>query len=725
MNDAVYGLKFVFPAPATVTELNERLIQCNANDFLPMGLVRNVVDKKVEKVCEITFDEWVKVLQEYYPRLEDKKKEAIQLLNQQTLKIFPNVTKEKSYREFAKVIILNCAKRQKEEEKIALVERTRALLESSTGTVKILHSEDRSVKEIPESLSFEEKLHITKQQVMYSPMERCKIAGSLCSVDENDDFITFQRALSYLLLERKLSEKVCRFITLELQRQELIKNLEKTQEVALVFGDGTGALHFSIPDNASVEEIAFYIRFKKQLAFILLTPTNAMRELKGLKEFYTKKEEWKLLKVAFNLVSVALIDMEQTRNWDDLQNFLEIFSESPLNNAECQFVNFDNYLVPFIQWLIVDLQKAFLSRTVGSKLNTKKLEVGPDFYTNMKEICEAYREVYRYEEMLYEFIYNIKGLLPRKKKTLSYYQNLCPWEGDRVLPNKLPQLFEPSCIPSPEQRLSALFFNGNNQPISVPIYEPALIKRMNKKKAHTEKPIVKPHVVTNRSKEQHSLEVPPVTFPSAVEEKSFDVSSTASLHIQPSPSQKKSLQYAERVQRWFYCTVDHFLPQDIFWEYTEASLGHQQLMQRLHGFTRRVDDFIDSYALKVEEVVNQEKIVQYIIPAEFILDGKEKRGVINYCFSGTSCFHRFFHVKNEFQEWIEQIIDNSFKAIDFPELQKAIEDKQHRTPSSQKADKDTSELTIDPCFGVVTIRDWRFADLKIRLIPPISCVGEK
>lgn len=695
----VEKLSFISPAPQTLSELNSRLSDCfSQHTFEPL----RVVFDEAKPISSLTFRQWIELLQDYLPNLSGgENKEDISTLNKRTLQLFPNAQENKPlYQLFVQTLVTSQKSSKKKIEKIKQV--LLPLFDMKTPmTVKDSMS-PLPPQKFEVEFSDSDKLCLTKSYTQKPAESRYQGAISMAPQGETSYFL--QRMLSYLLLERAFVERVYRIVTLNLQMRETQKKLIELGEFAIEDSNGTSIYLFAFPKNASAEEIAFLLQFNKELMPAINRLRNGFIEehpkelntLKKAREIYLCKDKSKLINLIFDLISIALAISQDKELGSFFQNpFWESFQNSSLDQEADSYTNPDNYLIAFGSWLITEMEKLSLVATACSRVKGlhKEFPIETSHLEKLQTICSAYRECYKDQKALYDLLYSKlreqRNGIPYKKQkktfTTEYFKNLCPWNQDPSLPEDFPPPFEFSCVESPEERLEHFY----SKDPEVSVYYPKAIKPRKQKLSYS-----------NVSDEKMAISSP-------LQEEPLNIEKPFSFH------------YAERVERWFDCPTDNRLSPEIFWEYQEADTSYQNTMKRLHGFSRAVDHFYDyGIVLKGRSETTQEKITQYIIPAEFSTPNETLRGVINYCVDANQvCYHRFFHIKLDPRDWVRKFVEESFTAIDFPELKTSTEDLTHRTLPSTHGEEDRSIVTKDPVFGIVTIQDPKFENLTIRLLP--------
>lgn len=168
----------------------------------------------------------------------------------------------------------------------------------------------------------------------------------------------------------------------------------------------------------------------------------------------------------------------------------------------------------------------------------------------------------------------------------------------------------------------------------------------------------------------------------------------------------------DRVTRWLKCSPDRPLDPEIFPEYQECSLGYQRRMIELHGSSPLIDRFCEM-GFEIEGGKKGERVLG--IAAEIQREDRLERGVMCWAIrtKDGGCYHRFFHRLENTNELVQKIVDQTFKAADFPELtQEILESSQKNT--SLKVE-DLGMVTVNG-LGTVEIQDKRLG-VVIRLYP--------
>jgi hypothetical protein len=128
--------------------------------------------------------------------------------------------------------------------------------------------------------------------------------------------------------------------------------------------------------------------------------------------------------------------------------------------------------------------------------------------------------------------------------------------------------------------------------------------------------------------------------------------------------------YDFRASRWLsHASLSEELDPDVFPEYMEYSDKNQKKMIYYHGFSSNVDQFYESgFQEQWINTTTNHPDTQYVLPAEFEIEGEKVRGAIIYCFGEDGlCYHRFFHPMDP-DTLIKRFREDVFEQADFPEL---------------------------------------------------------
>jgi hypothetical protein len=359
---------------------------------------------------------------------------------------------------------------------------------------------------------------------------------------------------------------------------------------------------------------------------------------------------------------------------DQLWRKLDLLIEKDPNGIGCQATPFQIYT----KLLHKRFFEFFSNKTYGSN------EKDSECFMMLKSIHEYYLKYKKQQEDFYAFAWKTLSDLTSqqhkeiKKQFFRYQKNLTESTENKVIPNLPDNPFQ-SVLPSNKNEIT-------------------------------------PPANSQQKPDKSNTSIQPKTSSKSTQKTSMEDSLGVSIEV-PKPQEKIQPEelpgtpflytYDQRVERWHSHSFGTPLSEDIFPEYFTQKPPRQQLMHVFHALNPLVDRFL--HLAITSDWINKknETDLWEVIPAEVSFKGNIFRGVISYCTDPKTknCYHKFFSEMSD-QKIVEGIVQKTFNANDFPDLQTSTLITKQKNTLKPKQEKDLkTSWVIDPIFGNVIIQD--------------------
>lgn len=484
----------------------------------------------------------------------------------------------------------------------------------------------------------------------------------------------------------------------------------------------------NIYETASIETISELIKKKKSLD-ALQKETSFIQ--KNLKKGNALEEQYCLFLESLKEKEKKIELKNDDENIGPFLNLSCFLKKREIRDAISAFFSLDlttqnpyipTRIAPFLalqtKWREERLESIeALKETYALKMNLF------DFNQKDYQLCKLYEEELECQKKIYTLFYEAFKKCPLNKKNLGSSQVIFNHLPQKIIPQELPPLKFSSFLPCHQLLLYSYEKLAKEEGIELPIDFNLIKKSEHKKEPIEDLPLKKEEtssqkISKKKSKKSLTTASNEQCSKNREEEKSLSLLEEEKIEENPIPQtlhlpSHPPFDYHERTKRWLHHQAP--LPKELFSEYSHYPIDYQRKMQIFHGFSFKVDLFVQEYGHYFSKENEKTKNIDrcYAIPGEIQIDEEKHRGIFYYAIGlQNKLYHRFFSQKKTI-EMIE-IVNKAFYDEDFPSIETPFTTPEESSLLIQEDRKE--KISQDPISSIITIEN-KEDSITIKLIP--------
>lgn len=727
-------------APASVTELNECLVLCEPNNMSPL---RKRMDPPENiNISQLSFSDFfatiVYPIQSYDDMTSENKLELFnhcrRLYPNETQKNSSNKTWDKLQHIFKRIVLSPAIP-------VGLdTLHEKSILSPSPSITALESPNDQPYPEMPrEIMSLIEKQNIPKIICSYGCLALHQ------SLESRETTIFNSWSKNWISLPDRDKAKYLHYsLNLLYFENKMIQAIWKREQISQLYDQTADEFYQNCKDHYKIirlnhlretykpatpfeyknaEDVAIAIRHKQATRSKCLTSSSLHTLYHCLQELAIDNPSSYLTHLDF-LFRKEILLIDYLKEMANVQKLRKDCASQKSILLEIRRAGVDEFIAPFIGVLGDLLQKSEIETFENYQNFVSRQGSDHQLYCDIEKIYQIYQKHIVAQQNLFDSLYAQLDKLC-KKNGLKYYKwkrNIFIQEENNLnlsLPAKLPSLSSDSNALLSDLSFSHKMISPQDKEEKIPLKENLKPTLKNEKSNGKKKRIAFSETLRKDLSDQISPSYSSSETNDQNENDIFLKQEETLKNLSTENQVHHIFCYAQRVKRWFSANPTETLDQNDFPDYQEYSFAYHQIMILYHAFSLTVDAFVERLGLKGTwtNMRTGHSDVRYILPGEITNGDEKQRGAFVYAVGKDNVlYHRFFSPQST-DELVQKIVYNTFKDIDFPELNQSFHEKE-----SEKDMKDISfknedeEITEHPFLGMITIRN-NTKRLVIKLFP--------